>query len=250
MGDGQAWYNGLEAKIEKRFGPEGLYFLGSFTWAKALDNVNSRLSGNILGTSGTYIRSRNFPVSENRALSESHIGQRLALTWGYDLPFGKGKPFAATGAAAAILGGWSIQQITVLQDGFWFPASLQGDPLNTGSRWAQRPDLIQNPNLPDSQRTTAKWFDTAAFVTPSGLRYGNAGRAVIEAPGIINLDLAVHRRFALTESQALQFRFEAFNLTNHANYGLPGQNYGTPAFGVIGTALPPRQLQFALKYLF
>jgi hypothetical protein len=48
----------------------------------------------------------------------------------------------------------------------------------------------------------------------------------------------------------LQFRAEMFNMTNHPNFGLPSAGFGNAAFATIRTANPPRQVQFALKFLF
>jgi hypothetical protein len=65
-----------------------------------------------------------------------------------------------------------------------------------------------------------------------------------------NLDLAVLRDFNFTERVRLQFRFEAFNLTNHTNFRDPTTTFATPSFGVIGSAYESRDLQFGLKIVF
>ncbi|HVQ63973.1 MAG TPA: hypothetical protein VMT78_05520, partial [Terriglobia bacterium] len=70
------------------------------------------------------------------------------------------------------------------------------------------------------------------------------------APGLANLDFALLREFRTSETTRLEFRYELFNAMNHANYGLPGLNFGTADFGVIGSALPARQMQFGLKFYF
>jgi hypothetical protein len=109
---------------------------------------------------------------------------------------------------------------------------------------------VRSPNLGNSARTTGRWFDTSAFALPPAFTYGNAGRAVIEGPGLANLDFALLREFRTSETTRLEFRYELFNAANHANYGLPDLNFGTTAFGVIGSALPARQMQFGLKFYF
>jgi hypothetical protein len=53
-----------------------------------------------------------------------------------------------------------------------------------------------------------------------------------------------------SESKSLQFRAEFFNLLNHPNFDPPGVTFGTPSFGVIGGAADPREIQFALKFIF
>ena len=76
-------------------------------------------------------------------------------------------------------------------------------------------------------------------------------------PSQFGWDFSILKNFAITESQQLQFRFEAFNFPNHPSLGLPGAAWGSnattpqPAFGrirsIVGTM---RQIQFGLKYIF
>ncbi len=246
MADGDAWYNGLNLKVVKRAGSDGLELLGAFTWSKATDTSDSRLD--IDGEPED--RSVNVSPQQNKALSSGNIGRRLVLTADYLLPFGPGKPFLSEGVTSKVFGGWSVQAISTFSDGVWETIFLPGDTLNTGSGDSQWPDKVCNPNLPPSQRTTAAWFNTSCFATPAPFTYGNAGRSTVEGPGIINFDLALHRDFRITESQGLQFRVEAFNSMNHPNFLIPGNQFGTPSFGVIGGAHDPRIFQFGLKYLF
>ena len=89
-------------------------------------------------------------------------------------------------ASFLVLGATSLraQVETGTLNGYWFTVALPGGRLNTGSNWSQRPDLIDNPNLPVSQRTPQQWFATDAFVQPVGFQYGNARRGIIESPGL------------------------------------------------------------------
>ena len=80
--------------------------------------------------------------------------------------------------------------------------------------------------------------------------YGNLGRNVLHGPGRADLDLALHREFHPMESMRLQFRAEAFNVTNTAAFGAPGGSFGSGTFGVINSAGLGRNIQLALKLLF
>ncbi len=82
-------------------------------------------------------------------------------------------------------------------------------------------------------------------------RYGNIARSVLIAPGTIDWDFAAMKNFHIREPHVLQFRFECFNCANHPNWNAPASAATAPStFGVIQTARPMRQLQFALKYSF
>jgi len=244
--DADAWYDAMEMKIQKRAGRNGLFLLGSFTWSKGLDTAS--VNSNMLGIQRQ--RSRNLPLNLNKATSDTHIPRRLVLTVGYELPFGPGKPYLSDGALGKIVGGWSFQAIAALQDGPWITIFLPGDAIDTGSALSQWPNLLRTPNLDPGERAVARWFDTSAFVRPTGFVYGNAGRAPVEGPGLKNFDISVQRKFKIAERQRLELRLDGFNVFNHANFLLPGQSFGTAAFGVIGGALDPRFIQIGLKYQF
>jgi Carboxypeptidase regulatory-like domain len=81
-------------------------------------------------------------------------------------------------------------------------------------------------------------------------QFGNAGRNIVRAPGIENVDLAMFKAFSLGKAHGLQFRAECFNLLNHANLRLPENDLQSPAFGQILQAGSPRLLQLAVKVVF
>ncbi len=250
MADADSRYHGMQFRVERRPGPDGLHLSGSLTWSSQINNGG--------GWEGSYerryFRSRNLPLHDNRGLSELHVRRRLVLTTGYEPPFGRGKPYFQSGPLGAILGGWSLQAISSFQDGPWFSVYLPGDALDVGSEFSQWPDRIGNPNLPPDQRTPGRWFDTDAFVRPDGFRYGNAGRTTVEGPGLANVDLSLRRSFRMSEGQSLELRLQMFNAANRANFVLRRKarvnQFGTADFGALGEASPARQVQVALKYSF
>ena len=249
QGNGSANYNGLEFKFEKRPGPEGLTALLAYTWAKGIDTMGGR--GGVAGDPREI--SRNRTLRENRGLGEGNIPGRLAMLAGYDVPSPQ------EGVLRQILGGWSVFGILTLQKGQWFtPADT--DRLDVGSSAGQRPFVIGVPNLPSGQRSPQRWFNTGAYCCKSeaelianGLplhTYGNAGRGTLEGPGLGNLDISVMRSFKTSEESRLEFRFEAFNLTNHTNFQVPTNSFASGSFGVVGRAAEARDLQFGFKFYF
>jgi hypothetical protein len=76
------------------------------------------------------------------------------------------------------------------------------------------------------------------------------GRNVLTTPGLRQVDFSAMKKFRIRESHSLDFRFEAFNFTNHPNWNSPSADTKSTTFGVINTARTMRELQFGLKYVF
>jgi hypothetical protein len=93
------------------------------------------------------------------------------------------------------------------------------------------------------------WYDVAAFpsVPVGSYRFGSSGRNVLDGPGLFNIDLSLSRRFRFGERQAVQFRWETFNLLNHANFNLPETQVDTLNAGTISQARTQRVFQFGLR---
>jgi hypothetical protein len=96
------------------------------------------------------------------------------------------------------------------------------------------------------------YFNKAAFVSPSTGTYGNVGAFSVTGPQFWEWDEAESREFKVREGQSIEFRAEAFNVTNSLRRGNPGtRSSNTNTFGIItSSAGGPRILQFALKYAF
>jgi hypothetical protein len=109
---GTSSYNGLEIKLEKRFGGSGLSMIASYTWAKTMDNMGGRLND---AGDPTNV-SRNMSLIANRAEGEGNPN-RFVYSMGYVLPFGQGKSFLNKGVGAALAGGWSFDSILTLERG-------------------------------------------------------------------------------------------------------------------------------------
>jgi hypothetical protein len=145
--------------------------------------------------------------------------------------------------------GFEIGGIFVAQTGQAINLDVAGNPANTTN--PVRPNRLHDGNLSRSERNVDRWFDTAAFVVPAAFTYGNSGRNVLRAPGLVNLDFLVGRNFRLTETLHLELRAEFFNLTNTAHFGRPNATVGSPQFGrITATAAPNRQVQVGVRLAF
>jgi hypothetical protein len=141
----------------------------------------------------------------------------------------------------------------MVQSGFPFTVNLSSaqDVANiglVGGNNLERPNLIANPD--SGPKTAAAWFNTSAFALPAQYSFGNARRNDVVGPGFEDLDLSLQKEWTARENFTLQFRLDAFNALNHPNFNLPGRIFGAANFGVISSALDPRELQFGLKVLF
>jgi hypothetical protein len=170
----------------------------------------------------------------------------------YDLPFGRSKALGKSlpSFLRAPISGWETTAIVTSSTGTPFSVTTSTDISNTGA--SNRPWVIGNPVL--SNPTPTEWFSTAAFSIaepPGTYAYGNAGRNILRADGVQNLDLGLFRNFAIGESLRLQFRGEIFNPFNHPDFGVPVGNFNATNFGsVTQTSNSSHQVQFGFKVVF
>jgi hypothetical protein len=233
--DNSTIYNALQAKFQKR-ASAGLWYLVSYTWSKSFSVANTPPVG------GDY--------AYERAISSFDIPHNFTASAGYELPFGKGKKLLskANWFTEGFLGGWQLQGIVVLRSGRPFTPTISRDVSNTGIG-GQRPNRTGSGNLDNP--TIAKWFDKSAFVVPANFTYGNSGADILREDRFKGLDLSLFKQFQFNERMRLQFRAEAFNLTNTPSFSAPGTNIDTASGGLVtSTISAPRNIQFGLKLNF
>jgi hypothetical protein len=241
-------FHSFQAKVTRRYS-NGFQFLATYTWGRALEGSEG------VGETGVGAPIPTMPQDANnrraeKALASFHMLHRAVFSYSYDLPFGKGRPYLQSGAAAMALGGWSLQGVTSLLSGNPFTVQMAASNLNTGT--AQRPDRICDGNLPSSERTVDRWFDPSCFQAPAAFTFGNAGRNILIGPGAVNFDFGVLKNIPIREVTRLEFRAEAFNLMNTPQFYPPNGAIGNPNAGFINGVRggSNRQIQFALKLIF
>ena len=118
------------------------------------------------------------------------IKHRFVTSFVYDLPFGRADGWlGGSKIARAVFGGFQIGGIFVAQTGQPVNPDVAGNPANTTS--PVRPNRLRDGRLPRGERSVDRWFDPAAFAVPSPFTYGNSGRNVLRAPGLVNLDFLI-----------------------------------------------------------
>jgi hypothetical protein len=284
--DGSSFYHGWQTTVEKRFG-SGLNFLGTYTWSKTMSDAQDLLNG----FSGNGYRAPSVPgfgIHRDYSLANFDVRHVFHLSGGYELPFGKGKPYLAqSGVSNVVLGNWSIVWSTVLQGGQ--PMKLDCPTTVTSGTNCSAilvPGQDPTPGLHVAANGNPVWLNAAAFNQPCVLGasgpipdsppgcvplsgfdvLGGPRRTTVSGPGFRRLDLSFFKDFLLSERFRLQFRSEFFNIFNHPNFNQPNfggngvvaiggsGNFTNPAFGQIGSTrdapYDPRQIQFALKLYF
>lgn len=238
-------YNALQLSAEKRMG-HGLYFIGAYTYSRSLDEG---AGGNSSSSESRANLQNPRDIRANYGLSDFNFSQRFTFSDVYQLPFGHGRAFLsnAGGVTDAILGGWEQTGILTLQSGVPFSVTMGTSVANTGT--FTRPNRVCNGNLPSSQQTLHRWYDTSCFVSPPAFQFGNTGRNILIGPGLEDLDFGLDKNFPIHDRLAMQFRVEAFNLPNHPNFSVPGTSIGTPSAGTITKqVVNARELQFAVRF--
>ncbi len=225
--DGYSRYNALQAKVEKRY-TKGLTFLASYSYSKTM------------GLGDTNGVQNPLDWNSDRAVSNQDMTQHFVASAVYALPFGTGKTYGShwNRFANALLGGWSVGPIVTVDTGMPLNLTVQGDPSNTGQQSNtgnnDRPNVVGDWRL--NNPTVQEWFNTAAFAPNAKYTFGDAGRNILRGPGRINLEVAAHKSFRITERVSAQLRVESFNATNTPALGAPNVTVGSPQFGQITTA--------------
>jgi len=239
----------MNVKFEKRYAA-GLTFLGNYTWAKFIDDVegSSELGGGG-GDGYQHMDARGL----DKALAGADLRHRLAFSSLYDLPFGKGRRWSISNSFFNhIAGGWTVGGILETRAGAPYGVIENTNRLNAFSG-SQRPHLFYDPNLSGDRSRAEKiqqYFDTAAFRAPGEGILGTAGRTNGAGPGFFGLDLSVHKLFQLSERFGLTFRTDIVNFPNVPAFASPNQQRGDGNFGRIGSVLglsTGREVQLSLR---
>jgi hypothetical protein len=261
MFEGTMSYNSLNVSLVKR-ASRGLSFKANYTFSKALD-FNSAGSSSA-GTNQPKAILNPYNLKLSRGPAAFNLKHQFNANYTYQLPFGQGQRFGgnAGGVLNRIIGGWQWNGIVTAQSGFPFTPQAGSNVSGTGD--TNNPDVPNyNPafNGPivlgvDGFKKTGRYFDPGAFLLPMSGTFGNVARGAFSGPPLTTFDTSLFKKISINEQWNLQFRAEAFNALNHANFAVPnpvvfsGTNYSSSAGIITGTATNSRQIQFALKLIW
>lgn len=255
VSEGISNYNALQTSFQRRF-VKGIAFDANYTWSKGMSDVlgfSNAGSPGAYNADPTHIRQIDYGVADN------NIRNRFALSLDYQ--FAAGHEFQ--GFRKIVLAGWQMNTIAVWQSGKPFSIlnsasaggySNRATPINNGG--TDRPNQIGDARQGGSHNF-AEFFNTAAFAPQPLGTVGNVQRNSLFGPHFRHVDLSLFKDFPVTERLKVQFRAEAFNISNTPNWiiaqGSGNVQLGNPTFGSVTSTDPnytPRLYQFALKLNF
>ena len=260
IGDSQ--YHALQATVRHAKGPVTVG--ASYTYSHSLDDSSDR-------SDASFVNSANIKAS--RASSNFDQRHLLNVNYIYDVPHisrlferwvsykasdsnegdsasaDKGPTRSDSQLLHTLLDGWQISGITVYQSGTPFTvinggsntgvSVLDNAGVANGAGAGSFPDVVGNPHghIPVGGTNVKSigplLLNTAAFVAPQGLTFGNAGRNFLNNPHRLNFDMTLQKNFKITEGSNLEFRAEAFNIFNHTQFRIYNSNLGNTANNTI-----------------
>jgi hypothetical protein len=237
---GNSIYNGVQIRFQRRMA-HGLRLLTYYTFSKSIDDTSS--IG--LGTQSSVVQDWT-NIRAERGLSTFDIRHQVRGWVSWEVPSAK-----RAGWIGNALSNWRIAPNFIINSGAHITpliSTLAANP--TGALFSQRPDQICNPTLPANKRTTLSYVNTACFVIPAIGQFGDARRGAITGPGMTLVNLELARRLNIGDRYRMDFRVEAQNLFNHANYSNVVNTVGASSFGSVTSAEPMRTFDVVLKVHF
>jgi hypothetical protein len=245
-------YNGLSIGWQKRQ-THGVAFQSAYTYGHSMDN-RSGAGGRQEFRNGQSRTFDPYNLDRDWGRSDYDVRHNAVINASYDLPF--------TGSRA--VQGWQVSTVVTLASGVPFSPIIPGDSDRDGSTDnVNRPDIVPGVSTtPSGGRTPEHWYNPDAFAFPGAGYRGNAGRNILEGPGIAVVDFSLVKMTRLASGANLQLRFEVFNLLNRANFDLPfndpdGQAIfdetggRVPTAGrIFDTATDAREVQLAFRFMF
>jgi hypothetical protein len=234
---GVARFHGLLAGLQHN-ARNGLFLGMNYTYGHAINDSDGAPQN--VACRSCEKSSANYDVRHNFYIQSS-----------YPLPLGH----------SVLLRNWTLSGVGSIRTGLPLTVTVtrKTTDMPDGNNAGQRPNIVPGVSLiPSGGQTIGNWINPAAFSIPALGTWGNAGRALVRAPGLFQIDTAIARNVKITERTSVSFRMEAFNVFNHPEFGSPTVNLSSPQFGQIlavsnttpvGTG-SARSVQFAARFTF
>jgi hypothetical protein len=234
---GTRQYHGLLTSIQRQ-AARGVNVGMNYTWSHCIgDDPTGNDTG--VGGPGFLVPNDRRRDRANCTADRRHLFNATAVLT---------TPQFANPSMRAVVSGWRLSGIYRWSSGQYLTINTGRDLLLTGQAGNQRVNqVLASPYGSDS---LSNFLNVNAFAQPATGIPGNAGRNSVEGPRTWQFDMALSRAFQFTESQRVELRIEAFNVTNSLIRQNPNTSFASNIFGQITSAEDPRIMQFALKYSF
>ena len=238
---GTASYNGMLLSVQRR-AARGLTINGNYTWSHCITDPAGLAFIFVTAANDGWTNPDNRHFDRGNctvsATDRRHVFNlsAVAVTPRFS------KPVLRT-----IASGWSFSPIFKILSGSYLSVTTNQDRVLNGVTNQRVNQLKQDPY---GDKSVDKFLNPVAFELPAFGTFGNSGMSSIAGPGTWQFDTAISRTFQLRETQRLEVRAEAFNVTNSFQMNNPNTNFSSNTFGQVTTAKDPRIMQFALKYVF
>jgi len=272
-GDSEA--NAASVRLRKRLA-SGFSIGGIYTFSKSIDDASSIGAGATsgsgsagLGAGGTgaagggatasagsganSVAQNPFNLSGERGLSSFNQTHRFTADYLLELPFGHDKHWLTNNTPwRAIFGDWQWSGDWTIVSGLPFTPRYvnNASEINGGTNGTLRPDLVPGQSIQLAHPSIGAWFNMAAFTAPPNGQYGDARRNSIIGPGSKVFDMAFTKVIPLQESRVLEFRAQATNVFNIANYSSIDTSLGSPTFGHVTAVGSMRQITMTARFRF
>jgi hypothetical protein len=242
-------YHAAQISLNRRFS-HNLSAQLNYSFSKCLDTGGIGIPV-LAGSQTPTVASNPYNQQVDRGVCGHDITNVLRINSLYALPF----------HANRLVSGWQITGIASKYSGLPFTVNGGTNQVDPSGN-SVRPIYVAGCDPYQGARTVSTWFNPACYAATAPGFMGNTGRNTLRGPGFFDMDLGLLKDTKLTERLNMQFRAEAFNLLNHANFAppaapLPLNANGNPVGGATSGAIlstaqgsTPRQIQFALKFLF
>jgi hypothetical protein len=244
---GKSWYNSLQLGLRKS--TKNLNLRAHYTWSKSLDTLSS--------DGGSFVSpSDSMNPGLNKGYSDFDRSRVFNVAANYALPFGR-NPSSDSDIPKFmnfLFGGWNVGVLYVRESGSRFSVTTGLETQFAGVNSLADYSGSRNIGGMYQQYGMIRFFDpdqVAQFTFPAAGQAATSGRNSFVGPGYANFDAVLQKRFLVRENRALQFRIEAFNILNRAQFGNPISNISDSYFGLITTTQGyPRRIQLSLRYQF
>jgi hypothetical protein len=241
-GIGSSIYHSLQTEITHRLS-HGLTYQADYSFTKSLSDAQGDAPSAFAGeVAYGYPVANRFNIKQDNGNVEGTPRHRLLITGTYQLPYGDGRHWVSQHRAMnAVLGGWNVNTVSLLQSGYWLTPTMSPTDDTSGTYIAQRGDVQARPNrvpgvsVIPTNRSPSNYFNINAFTTATTPgQLGNASVGSLEGPGTIAVAAGLSKVYNVTERVKLRFESTFTNVLNHTNYAPPATDVSnTGTFGVL-----------------